>query len=445
MSASRIHDDRITIDVWLQYYVTPDFLDPVRKIAAEFENRHPGYRIDIKGHHFETIVAEMREAVLRGARPMVAEYLCFMTADAMDARGPDSRALFTSATQAIGGRQEILGEPVVVGDIVPGARDYFSYGDELPGVPWAASTPLLFANTTLLEAAGVPELPRTWTDLEAACQALARLRNGPSHGICWPNYGWFFQLAVAQQGGWLADHDNGRSGSAESVNLASTEMLTYIKWWKHLHELGHYLYTGTPADSAKNTGRAFAESIDAFAQQRVAFALSSSVDTPRFVQAARAGDFSVTAASVPYNGEVPCAGNLVGGDALWLASGLDPMTQDGALAFIQYLNNPRNAADRHKATGHNPITRAAAELAAQEGWFEANPIFGIAAGVLDQGNDSLAARGALLPRFFGIHTAMTHAMHDVLTEGADPEQRFSRATADAQRLLDEYRLRNLAS
>jgi sn-glycerol 3-phosphate transport system substrate-binding protein len=40
---------------------------------------------------------------------------------------------------------------------------------------------------------------------------------------------------------------------------------------------------------------------------------------------------------------------------------------------------------------------------------------------------------------------MTHAMHDVLTEGADPGQRFARATVDAQRLLDEYRPRNPAS
>jgi sn-glycerol 3-phosphate transport system substrate-binding protein len=40
-----------------------------------------------------------------------------------------------------------------------------------------------------------------------------------------------------------------------------------------------------------------------------------------------------------------------------------------------------------------------------------------------------------------VHTAMTHAMHDVLTEDADPEQRFARATVDAQRLLDDYRRR----
>jgi sn-glycerol 3-phosphate transport system substrate-binding protein len=444
MSGPRIQDGKITIDVWLQYYVTPDFLDPVRRMAAEFESRHPDYRIDIKGHHFETIVTEMREAVARGAGPTVAEYFCFMTAEARDARGPDARALFTSVTPAIGGRREILGEPVTIGDIVPAARDYFSYDGELPAVPWAASTLLLFANTTLLEAAGVPELPRTWAEVEAACQALARLRNGPSHGICWPNYGWFFQLAVAQQGGWLADHDNGRHGAAEKVDLASTEMLAYINWWRRLHELGHYLYTGTPADSAKNTGKAFAESIDAFAQQRVAFALSSSVDSPRLVRAARAGGFPIAAARVPHNGEVPYAGNLIGGDALWLASGLDPRTQDGALAFIQYLSNPRNAAGRHKATGHSPITRAAAELVAQEGWFEANPAFGVASGLLGQGTDSLAARGALLPRFFGVHTAMTHAMHDVLTGDADPQQRFAQATVDAQRLLDDYRRHNPA-
>jgi sn-glycerol 3-phosphate transport system substrate-binding protein len=302
----------------------------------------------------------------------------------------------------------------------------------------------MFANTSLLAAAGVPDLPRTWADVEAASEAVRGLGNGQARGVTWPNYGMFFQLAVAQQGGLLADQDNGRSGRAEKVDLGSGEMMSYVSWWRRMHAEGHYLYSGTPGD-AENTAKAFAEAIDAFGKQRVACTVSSSVDTPRLMQAAQAGGFEIAACRVPHNGEVRYGGNLIGGDSLWLASGLDAKTRDGALAFIQFLNNPRNAADRHKDKGFSPITRRAADLVAKSGRFTTHPIFGVATEILDQSNDSPAGTGALLPDIFGIHDILTHAMHDVLTAGADPGARFARATQQAQRRLDDYRHRALCT
>jgi sn-glycerol 3-phosphate transport system substrate-binding protein len=432
----------IPIDVWLQYYAGPEFLDPVRNLAREFERKHPDYSINIRGVHFHAMADEVREAAAgRGVAPTLAEYFCFLTQEARDARRADGAPLFTSAAAAIGGRAEILGEPVVLDDILPAARDYFSYGGELPSIPWMASTPLLFANATVLAAAGIGRLPGTWAEIEAACHAVASLRGGPAHGITWPNFGMFFQLAVAQQGGLLADHDNGRSGRAEKVDLASGEMMSYVRWWQRLHKAGHYLYTGTPADTS-NTAKAFAEAIAAFGKQQTAFTISSSVDTGRLTQAADAGGFAIAACRVPHNDEVRYAGNLVGGDSFWLANGLDRRTQDGALAFLQFLNNPRNAADRHKEKAFCPITRASAALLAGEGWFAEHPIFQTATDIVGVGNDSPAARGALLPGFAGVHDVLSYAMHDVLTSSVNPDERFARATAEAQRLLDAYRQRH---
>jgi hypothetical protein len=69
----------------------------------------------------------------------------------------------------------------------------------------------------------------------------------------------------------------------------------------------------------------------AFASQRVAFCISSSVDVERMVQAGRDAGFTVQAAQFPFNDSVPCHGNLIGGDSLWLA------------------------AERHKLSGHAGI------------------------------------------------------------------------------------------
>jgi sn-glycerol 3-phosphate transport system substrate-binding protein len=78
---------------------------------------------------------------------------------------------------------------------------------------------------SILSRAGVTDPPRTWRDVTAACQAVKNLADGPTHGIAWPNCFWFFLQSVAQQGGLIADRDNGRSGCAEKVSLNSSEMM----------------------------------------------------------------------------------------------------------------------------------------------------------------------------------------------------------------------------
>ena len=160
--------------------------------------------------------------------------------------------LFTSVQRAIAGRTEILGEPVVVDDLVPAFRDYYTLHGDLLSMPSVGTTSLLYANTDLLEAAGVSQLPQTWDDVVAVCEQIARHRPGPEYPITWSNHGTFFQQAVATQGGLLVDNDNGRSGRATTTNLASKEMLTWVEWWRQLHRDGHYLYTGSIPDWACN-------------------------------------------------------------------------------------------------------------------------------------------------------------------------------------------------
>ncbi|MEV7008163.1 extracellular solute-binding protein [Streptosporangium sp. NPDC051022] len=423
---------KIIINVWLNHwFLWPELLDPVRRRAEEFGAAHPEYAIDIRPVDVRTTPREIAQAVERGAAPHVVAYHHPFTQEAHDARSKDGGPLFVPLEEAIGGREEILGEPVVIDDIVATVRNYYSLGGRLLSMPRNTSTILFYANMTLLEAAGVREVPRTWEEVEDACRAVAGLRDGPSHGITWANYGWFFQQAVAQQGGLLADHDNGRSGRAEKVDLTSPEMMAYVTWWHRLHRDGHYLYTGKKMD--------WQGTFDAFAAQRTAFLLNSSVETGPILRAAREAGFRVAVGRAPHNGRVPCAGNLIGGESLWLASGLDEATRDGALAFLQYLSGPRHPADMYELDRtFVPTTRTAVDRQAREGWFDRNPHFRVGVDQLDATKDSPATRGALFGDFSAIQEVTATAMHDVLLSGTDPADRFTRASAEAQRLLEEY-------
>ncbi|MFD7460904.1 MULTISPECIES: extracellular solute-binding protein [unclassified Streptomyces] len=427
--------NRIDIDIWVPLYpFMPYFLDRTRELAGQFVSAHPEYRIRVTGKDWLSLPQAVHDAAREGAAPTVAQYFYTSTQEALDARGPDGGPLFTPVERAIAGRTEILGEPVVLDDVTPAARRYYTFDGEVAAMPPLTSTTLLYANTDLLARAGIDDVPETWAELEAACRAVVALPDGPTYGANWPNHGWLFQQAAAQQGALLADHDNGRSGRAETMALDSDAMLAYFHWWRRLHRDGLYLYRGRPTSDRSDWDANFS----AFAEQRVAFTLTTSVEAERMIGAGRDGGFTVRACRMPYNEQVPYAGNVIGGDALWLRDGLDPDTLDGALAFMQFLNAPRAAADRHRDTGFIAVTDGAIRLLDEEGWFKENPHFRTALDQLAANDGSPAAQGAVLGDFAGIQDVLTRAMHDVLVSDVDVRDRLARANAQAQRVLEDY-------
>ena len=424
---------RIGIRVWLSDYRSAAHRsqpDMAAAVAAKFNERHPEYLVEIKSHDFRNLPAKVLKAAEQGSMPDVAEFEFSVTRAALDALRPDGAALFTPVEGAIAERAEILGEHVVLGDMVPAARDYFRYAGELTSVTRSASTVVLYANMDILAKAGVLEPPRTWGEVTSACRAVAKLSGGPSHCITWPNHYWFFLQSVAQQGGLITDRDNGRSGRAEKISLASGEMMAFVAWWKRLHQDGYYLYTGKPYD--------FPGCFAAFENQQVALVLSSSVDAIHMARRGQQGGFAVKASRMPFNEEVRLAGNTVGGHSLWLAAGLSQAKQDGALAFMQYLISPRNAAEWAKHQNRIPITRSAADILDREGWFLRNPDFRVASDQLEEADGSPAALGPVLGGYAGMVDEIHDAMHDVLVRGDEPTARFTMASARAQQILDAY-------
>ena len=421
---------KIVVDAWLHYYKTPRFLASTRDAVREFNEKHPEYEVRLTEHDYVRMPLEIARAVERGITPALGQYYSTSARVAFDMVKPDGSPLYTSISGAIADRTEILGEPVVLDDVLSHARYYFSAPDGRTGMSPLSSTTLLYANMTLLEAAGITEIPETWAGIDAACRAVARSRNAPAHAITFVNHGWMFMQAAAVQGAHLVNRGNGRSGVADTATLDTAEMLAFVAWWQRLQKDGHYHYTGTKMDWVGSFG--------VFAEQQVAFMFTSSVDAHRLVGVGKDRGFVVKASRLPYNDEVPYVGNVLGGDGIFLADGLDEATRDGALAFLQYLNNPANAIERHERTGYMPITYSAIDLLEERGWFVEHPHRRVAIDQLEGSDDSPAALGAMVGELPRLQDTLVGAMHDVLLTGADPVDRFARANAEGQRLLDDY-------
>lgn len=419
-------DGKIVIDAWFSEYPFPHFAETLERRATEFERLHPEYQVNIRTCYWQTLPIEVAQAALMGRPPTIASYYSASVQQALDALNQQGRPLFTSVDKAVAGRTRILGQPVVLHDLVNVARSCYTLDGDLSSMPFTLSTMLLYSNMTALTEAGVYRVPRTWAEVDSACRAVAR-RGGP-HGITWANDGKFFQVALAQHAGIFADGNNGRRGPATTVDLATPEMMAFVDWWRRLHKDGHYLDTGRLQD--------WEGTFAAFAEQRAVFRLSSSFESEYMVQAGRAGGFEVAVSPVPFNAESAYAGNWIGGDSIWLAAELDEAVQDGALAFMQFLNSPRNAAAYHRDYGSTPVTYAAIEHLDKEGWFDAHPHHRVATEQLEM--TSGAATQAVLGPFAQIQRLMMRAMEDVLARDADARARFTAATAEAQDVLDDY-------
>jgi sn-glycerol 3-phosphate transport system substrate-binding protein len=424
-----------TIDVWLSNHPMSGFNAAVLDAADSFGRAHPGYEIRIRLVNHRELPWEVADAVARGNPPDVAEYYFTATQVALDTRADNGDPLFVPVHRAIGERAKILGEPVVVEDILPAVRDYFSQSGGLVSMPTMVSTAILFANQDLLRRAGVERVPRTWRELAAACAAVTGLQDGPAHGISWPNHGWLFQMELAAQGGLLCDNDNGRSGRPTRVCLDAPEILDYARWWQSMHERGHYRYTGEPRD--------FFGAMEAFARQETAFVITSSAVGPFMAHMAAEAGFELGTGQLPRNDDVPYSGRFLGGQSMFLTAGLPKEKEDGALAFIQHLLNPEHAV-RRVHDGSLPVTLPACERVFADGWADQVPGFRDATEQVTSSNGTPAATGALVGDISGINEALTSAMHDVLVSGAEPASRFRIATEKAQARLDRYNAACLA-
>lgn len=400
--------------------------------AADFSAKHPEFNVEVTSFDsYNTVFEQAQLAIDDGNPPEIIHFFEAATQEALDAVDADGNPIFASVTDAVAGRTEILGEPVVLGDVVSAATNYYTIDGELYSMPWNTSSTTMFSNMDILSAAGISEPPATWADVDAACKAIMALPDAPAEGcITWPNHSWFFEQSMGQMGALLGNNDNGRAARATEVHLDSVEAIDYVQWWSDLESAGHYVYTGTQRDWDGTSA--------AFQAQNVAMLIYSSSDTTALTQAGVDNGFDVRSSNMPYNQDLPYEGNLIGGATLWLSNGLSTTEQDGALAFMNFFSNPDNAADWHQLTGYIPITDSAVDLLDGEGWYAESPNSAVASDQLDAAANTPAATGALLGNFVAIRDVVTAAVEDILVNDVDVKERMGSAQAEAQQLLDDY-------
>lgn len=174
----------------------------VRELVPELERRHPGLKVEVQQVPWTAAHEKLLTAYVGRELPDVAQLGNTWVPEmaALDAIEPlDARVAGSAAVRAE--------------DYFPGIWETNVLDGALLGVPWYVDTRLVFYRTDLLEAAGVPELPRTWSAWRAAMEAVKRRGGEGRFGILLPTNEWAqpVTLAVAAGAGLLSD--GGRHGA----------------------------------------------------------------------------------------------------------------------------------------------------------------------------------------------------------------------------------------
>jgi sn-glycerol 3-phosphate transport system substrate-binding protein len=397
--------------------------------AAEFNEMYPQYNVTISEYtDYEPLLDAYTLAQEQGNPPEIIQLFEVGTQFAIDS------AWFKPVSEIINGREEVLGQQVAFDDIIPVISSYYTIGGDWSSVAWNTSTPILYANMTLLEQAGVTELPETWQDLEAICAQLKPMVDAGTIAGCitWPNHGWFFEQWLAQQNTELVNNGNGRTARPTEVHLTSPAALNIVQWHQDMYSQGYYAYSGVQRD--------WSGAVQSFSSQQLPFIMTSSASAGGIVNSAAESGFEVKTGKMLYDGEVGWTGNILGGATMWITDGLAPDVEEGALAFLLYFSNTENSADWHKISGYVPVRQSSVELLEAEGWYEENPNFLTASIQLAESEVNLATAGAIFGTFVETRDIITQAIEDAMLLGGDVEAIMAAAEAQATTLLEEYNL-----
>ena len=421
--------DATEVKMWIAF--TDYRLDWTREKAAAFNEQFPQYNVVVEGYqNYEELFSATALAAEQNALPAVVQYFEAATQNARDS------GYFKSIADAIAGRTEINGIPVDFDDFIGPTTAYYTLDGEWTSMPWNTSSAIWFSNKTMLDAAGVESIPATWAEVEAACEKVMAMADGPEYCFTFPNHGWFFEQWLAQQNGEYANNGNGREARATEVTFNSDAGIAILAWLNDMYDKGYLYYSGAQGGASWST-------VDqSFLSGQTAMAAYSSSDTKLYTDTGVENGFEVVASFLPYNDETGWTGNLIGGASLWLVDGLAPEVEDGALAWLLWLNNTENAAEWHQVTGYIAIRESSNEMLAGEGWFDENPNFRVAADQLAQSTITPATSGVIMGAFPAIRNVVTQAIDTVLLTDQDPQAVLDAAAAEANVILSEYNLLN---
>ncbi len=272
-------------------------------------------------------------------------------------------------------------------DVLPTVLGFYLLEDELWGMPWNVSNPIMYYNRDAFVGAGLDpdDAPVTFADVLAVCDAIMSADLGFASCINWPMSTWFVEQWVSMQNALFVNNENGRDGRATEALFNSDAIISTMTWWDELDANGYYSYTGSLND---NNGEGIA-----FLTGRTALHINSSAGLSLFLNFAQ---FELGATYLPLPDENATNGVTVGGGGVWIMADQTEEELQASVDFVFFLTDTANDKKWHQGTGYIPIRQSSYEELIAEGYYEENPFFFIPVTQLAESTLNTASAGAVI-------------------------------------------------
>lgn len=310
----------------------------------------------------------------------------------------------------------------------PNLAAYYTINDMLYSMPFNSSTPLMYYNKDMFDAAGITEIPDS---LEAIAQIGDKLLDsGAQEVMSLGIYGWFFEQFIGKQGLEYANNGNGRTAAATAVafdeNGAAANILNE---WKNLYDLGY----------APNVGKGGDAGLADFSAGKSAITLGSTASLKQILQDVD-GKFEVGTAYFPKVKSTDEGGVSIGGASLWALDNNDPKKLRATWEFVKFLISPESQAFWNAETGYFPVNVDAHDEDVFKENIEKYPQFETA---IDQLHDSAPQyAGALLSVFSEARAIVESEIESMLNGNETVDEAVDSMASQINDAIEEYNLVN---
>jgi sn-glycerol 3-phosphate transport system substrate-binding protein len=308
--------------------------------------------------------------------------------------------------------------------IEPNIAAYYTVDGTLYSMPFNSSTPILYYNKDMFEAAGIDTVPTTFEEISEAGDKLTE--SGVDEVISIGIYGWFFEQFVCKQGENYVNNGNGRESYATAVEFDSNGAgLNVLTAWKDLYDKGY----------APNVGRGDDNGIADFSAGKSAMTLGSTASLKQILQDVD-GKFEVGTAYFPSVTSDTEGGVSIGGGSLWALNNNDDVKKAATWKFIEFLVSAESQAYWNAQTGYFPVTTEAANEQVYKDNMEEYPQFQTA---IDQLHDSAPEyAGALLSVFPEARSIVETEIENMLNNGTSPEDTVAAMAEQINSSITDY-------
>jgi sn-glycerol 3-phosphate transport system substrate-binding protein len=307
--------------------------------------------------------------------------------------------------------------------------DYYSFDDTVYSLPFNSSTPILYINRDMFEAAGLDpsDPPGTFAEIRAASEALVS-ETDAEQGITWANVAWFPEQWFAEAGQPYVNQENGRAGDPTEINLDTDVADRIFTWWSDMYDDGLYNHAGKGAWGAAQ---------QAFLNQQTGMLVSSTAGVASSTEGARENGFELETAYYPTPGDTR-TGVVIGGASLWMTRGLSDAKKQGLTDFLLWLSEAEQQAFWHTNTGYFPISDSAVGYLEDDGWFEDNPNFRTAFDQLRETERTVATQGWQAGPASEVRSIVQDGYVKMINSDVGVDEKLSQMKSECDTALQDY-------